>query len=345
MNNKHALTIVFFLSTLYAHSQTSPWEPMNKGLLHLLVYTLDIDQSNPEVMYAGTEYGNLYKSIDGGFNWQLSRNGIPPNYNNELVSALFIDRKYSNIVYAGFGGRVSTKNLFKSTDGASTWQVIDTPTDWKEGGILNIYRTYGFDSKLYCGLGWKRGVHSSTDEKVWAQILTGLGVQAIAGPLNNSRIIFAGFSSMPGLKKSDDGGKTWKNALTKSSSFAVRAITVSTRDENKIYIGVTGADCGLHKSTDGGTTWTRCSATGEISEIAVHPQNDDLIYYSAIGTGIMRSTDGGKNWTTLMEGMPTTDVMRVKIAPTYPVSVYAVTLKHGIFRLVDEEIRREVVPR
>jgi photosystem II stability/assembly factor-like uncharacterized protein len=125
----------------------------------------------------------------------------------------------------------------------------------------------------------------------------------------------------------------------------VRAITFSPHSPDVVYIGVTGPGAGLYRSQNGGLNWTRLNSIGEISEIAVHPQNENLIYISAIGSGVLRSTDGATTWVKINDGLPTTDVMRVRIAPGYPVCVFAVTLKHGAFRLVDEELKSDLFVR
>jgi photosystem II stability/assembly factor-like uncharacterized protein len=341
-----ACALALFLQISAADSavaQQSTWEPMNRGLLHLLVYTIEIDPVDSLVMYAGTDYGNLYKSTDGGFNWVLRRDGIPPDYNREYVSALFLDRGGRTELYCGFGGRQSTKNLFHSTDAGMTWEIINTPSSWSKGGILHIYRSYGLGSKLVCGLGWYTGIYLSGDAgSTWSQVLDQYGVQCVTGHPSDTAVLYAGTSSKGLLQRSVDGGRTWAQSaqgfLDPNNLTGVRAITVAPQDRNLVFTGVTGSGAGLYRSTDNGSLWTRMTSTKEISEIAVHPNNRNLIYYSAIGTGVWRTTDGGGTWAQLNDGMPTTDVMRVRVAPGYPVRVFAVTLKHGIYRLVDEEL-------
>jgi hypothetical protein len=63
-----------------------------------------------------------------------------------------------------------------------------------------------------------------------------------------------------------------------------------------------------------------------------------VLYISAIGTGVWRSRDGGATWVRASEGLPTNNIMRVRIAPGYPVRVFALTLDQAIFRMVDEEL-------
>ncbi len=152
---------------------------------------------------------------------------------------------------------------------------------------------------------------------------------------------------MPALQRSTNGGAKWTTAMSgivsTSGETGVRCISVSDMNPLLICAGVTGSGYGLFRSTDGGDSWVKCYSVKDISEISIHPLNQSIIYISAIGTGVHRTTDGGATWMKISDGLPTTDVMRVRVAPGYPVRAFAVTLKHGIFRLVDEEIPSESV--
>ncbi|MBL0174792.1 MAG: hypothetical protein IPP94_05935 [Ignavibacteria bacterium] len=181
---RHAAIALAFVSGAPSSlpAQLSTWEPMNRGLLHRLVYTIAIDPVDSLVMYCGTEYGNLYKSYDGGYNWVMHRNGIPSNYNGEQVTALYLDPEDRRKLYCGFGGRQSEKNLFWSADSAASWEAVTTPASWKNGGVLNIYRTGGAAPVLFCGLGWGTGIWRSSDGGAnWTKTLGDLGIQVIGG--------------------------------------------------------------------------------------------------------------------------------------------------------------------
>jgi hypothetical protein len=341
-------SLMAFLSIVPAGAQRSAWEPMNRGLQHLLVYTIEIDPVDSLVMYAGTDYGNLYKSTDGGFNSFLSRDGIPTNYNREAITALYLDRDNRRQIFAGFGGRQASQNLFRSDDAGLTWSVMPTPSEWSSKGVLVFFKSFGSNSRIFCGTGWGGGVWYSTNAGVaWKQTLQDRGVQVISGHPALPLRVFAGTSAHGAMYRSLDGGLNWSldtaGFYGANVGTGVRAITVAAQDSNLVYAGVTGQGAGLYVSRDGGGRWNRLNTTDEISEIAVHPNNRNLIYISAIHTGVRRSTDGGNTWTTINEGLPTTDVMRVRIAPGYPVRVFAMTLKHGIYRMVDEELDETMI--
>ncbi|MBL0174791.1 MAG: hypothetical protein IPP94_05930 [Ignavibacteria bacterium] len=147
------------------------------------------------------------------------------------------------------------------------------------------------------------------------------------------------------LPKSMDTGSTWMSRFTASLiGMGVRAIAIAPLDTSHVYIGLTAErDQGLYRSVDGGLNWKKLSNANDISEIAIHPKNENLMYISTVREGVLRTTDGGTSWTSIKDGLPAVPIMRVRIAPGYPVRVFAVTLKEGIYRLMDEELPESFV--
>src|SRR5688572_28886998 len=75
-----------------------------------------IHPSNEAVIYVGSPGGGLWKSVNGGVNWQ------PLTDNNNLWMSIFsiaIDPLDQNIVYAGTGGNANT--VLKSTNAGADW--------------------------------------------------------------------------------------------------------------------------------------------------------------------------------------------------------------------------------
>ncbi len=99
------------------------WRMINTGLTDYAVYSLAVDRSNPETVYAGTE-GGLHKSTDGGEHWQL----LPATGKKELritaergvsTRSIAVDPTNGENLYAASpGGKV-----YKSSDGGQTWTV------------------------------------------------------------------------------------------------------------------------------------------------------------------------------------------------------------------------------
>lgn len=89
-----------------------------------------IDPQQPDILYAGG-YAGVSKSTDGGASWKVMNGGLPPLTGNWTIGALLVDPHDSNVVYAttiiatNLGQiYLNPGQIFRSTDGASTWSRI-----------------------------------------------------------------------------------------------------------------------------------------------------------------------------------------------------------------------------
>lgn len=99
------------------------WRMINQGLADFAVYSLAVDRTATDTVYAATE-GGLCKSMDGGGHWRL----LPKTGPRELritgermrsIRSIAVDPANGEIVYAGSpAGKV-----FKSSDGGESWRV------------------------------------------------------------------------------------------------------------------------------------------------------------------------------------------------------------------------------
>ena len=89
------------------------------------VNALSIDPSDPDTLYAGTEFysldsGGIYKSTDGGDNWrELLVESAP-------INVIRADPQDHDTLYAGSGlfyAPVIMGNLYKSTNGGESWKI------------------------------------------------------------------------------------------------------------------------------------------------------------------------------------------------------------------------------
>lgn len=100
------------------------WRLINNGLSNYGIYSLAVDQKNPNTVYAAT-LGGLAKSTDGGEHWQLLPNTGPKELRitgerNRSIRTVAVSPADGNIVYAASpGGKV-----YKSTDGGQSWKTV-----------------------------------------------------------------------------------------------------------------------------------------------------------------------------------------------------------------------------
>jgi len=99
------------------------WRLINDGLADYGVFSLAVDRTAPETVYAATA-GGLCKSTDGGAHWRLlpgtDKKGLRiTGEKGKSIRCIAVDPARGNIVYAASpGGKV-----YKSADGGETWKV------------------------------------------------------------------------------------------------------------------------------------------------------------------------------------------------------------------------------
>lgn len=64
---------------------------------------------------------------------------------------------------------------------------------------------------------------------------------------------------------------------------------------------------------------------GRVNEIAVHPQNPNIIYVGTPQGGLWKTTDSGKNWIPLTDFLPSLGVSGIAISPLNPDVLYIAT--------------------
>jgi hypothetical protein len=164
---------------------------------------------------------------------------------------------------------------------------------------------------------------------------------AVTGTPDRPHTFFMG-STGGGVWKTDDAGASWRNV---SDGFfdvtAIGAIEVADADPNVLYVG-TGSACirgnvstgrGVYRSRDGGDTWTfvGLADAGQVGDLAVHPDDPDLVYVAALGhpfgkndtRGVFRSRDGGETWENVLFLNDSTGAVDLSMNPRNPREIYA----------------------
>ena len=282
---------------------------------------------DPMVYYIGGASGGVWKSTDGGINWEPIFDDQPA----QSIGTISIAPSDPNIVWVGTGevwvrSNISIGNgIYKSTDGGKTWKHMGLEKTGRIGRIVidprdpNIVMAAALG---HCyGPQQERGIFRTTDGgKTWERVLfvdENTGCFEIAMDPNNPHILFAGMwplvihtwgreSGGPGggLYMSRDSGVTWKHltghglpeppigkvgvAIAPSNSKRVYAL-METGHPNR---GV------LWRSDDGGDNWQLVSYDRILNErshyagrILVSPADQDEVYFAANSQSI--TYDGG----------------------------------------------------
>lgn len=115
------LLIVTFSFSLFktSFSQESDyeWKEINNGLYGGYIHYLVIDPLNSNVIYAGTEGGGIFKTINGGKEW-IKLKIIEKDFST--YSAV-LNPKDTKIVYVA----VYNYGIYKSNDAGVTWERVN----------------------------------------------------------------------------------------------------------------------------------------------------------------------------------------------------------------------------
>ncbi|MCY4204224.1 MAG: T9SS type A sorting domain-containing protein [Bacteroidetes bacterium] len=240
------------------------WTPLTDKLPTLAATTLDISQSNPDIMYLGTGEGfynidaagglGMFKTTDKGLNWVLLEATAVKGYSNwRYINRLVIHPDNPDIVVA-----VTNGGIFRTEDGGQSFEKVYSarvqdlkvnPTNFNtqfaavNGGPI-LRSTDGgktweksFSLLVHGGKRIELAISASNPEVIWASV-EGSG----------SRNFKKGKTPIPvaDLYRSTDGGDTWRfldrtvNTLStflKTQGWYDNTILVHPFSPDTVYIG------------------------------------------------------------------------------------------------------------
>lgn len=205
-----------------------------------------VDYSNSNIMYSTSQYGNVYKSTDGG----NSFNGITGSIGSQgaWVTPYTLDPVNPNTIYLGY------EEVWKSTNGGGSWNTISS--------------FGGADLKsLVVAPSNNNVIFAATDNIIRKTTNGGSNWTDITGTLPNLAITYiavhntnpdtlwvslSGYTSGDKVYKSEDGGSSWINVSGNLPNMPINCITYEYGSNNGLYVGT---DLGIYYKNDDLAQW------------------------------------------------------------------------------------------
>lgn len=273
-----------------------------------------IDPSNANIMYAAAVGGGVWKSTDGGGNWNQLTDLVLPNI---AVSSLAMDPSNPQVLYAGTGegffnsDAIAGAGMFKTIDGGATWSPLTATT---AGGVRAA--DFRFVTQI--------AVSARYPQRIYATTRTG-------------------------LFRSNDGGTSWTRLIDGSSVNGCMDVVI----QQKRAVGYVFAACGtfansaIHRALDGpSTAFTQVFTTTGMgrTSLAIAPSNESYVYALASSNGpgpyangmlgVYRSTTNGAtgSWTTQVSNTSPTKLNTLLLTnPVYAYSECVGTASAGLY--------------
>lgn len=273
------------------------WRPIFDEQAVLPIGDIGIDPLHPDTIYVGTGEANaghnnfpgggLYRSSDGGVNWQLL--GLETTV---TISRIVVDPTNTQRVFLAAAGSYFAANpergIYRSEDGGDSWTQVLTVTD--STAAIDLVMNPIEPSILFAAM-WERVRRPKTTR--------------LSGPSS-------------GIYRSRNGGDTWEllgagNGLPDPTvrdigriglalSPGTPDIVYALYNDGREYIG-------LFKTENGGESWINVDPDNELragmppiglgfgwylGQVRVSPINPDIVY--VLDVDFMKSVDGGANW-------------------------------------------------
>lgn len=258
---------------------------------------LAADPRDPDVVYAGTDGGGVFKSFDGGRSWRPSSRGLT----NTFIFSLAVDPADPDTLYAGAWNAM----VFKSADGGASWRPSRRGLPESQGAVRTLVIDPSDPDTLYAAVE-RTGVFKSTDGGAgWtraSQGLGGVGVMTLALDPRAPRTLYVG-TRENGVFKSTDGGASWASANRGIGRSFILDVVVDPASGALYAAGYRGDRTGVLKSTDGGAGWRVVGANGRaVTALALDPRRPQTVY-AATFPHVLRSEDGGRRWRPASNGL------------------------------------------
>ena len=267
------------------------------------VWHIEPSLTDPDLVYAGVEDAAIYKSTDGGQNWQElpglrthpSSNQWAPGAGGLAVHTILLDPTNPNRIYVA----ISAAGAFRSDDAGVTWKPINH-------GLKSKYLPDPNAEVGYCV--HRLALHPSRPDTVFMQLHWN-------------------------VMRTDDAGENWNLISGNLPTDFGFPIDVHAHEPNTVYVVPITSDSEhyvhegklrVYRSRTGGTDWEAltnglpqkdCYVNVLRDAMAVDQLDSCGIYFGTSGGQVYCSPDSGDHWKAIVRDLPPVVAVEVQTLP------------------------------
>ncbi|MGY5856065.1 MAG: hypothetical protein RTS72_05645 [Candidatus Thorarchaeota archaeon] len=332
------LTMAMTIPSAIAQTEElGPWVRTN-GPYGGLINCIEIDPTNPDVMYAAGAGSAVFKSINSGASWSVvgTLQSVTPQILDLQLSAANPQVMYAR---TDKSENVGDHELFMSSNGGVSWTRID-----QEMNVFHI-ALHPTNPLVVVAVMWDAMVYVTDNGGTsWTNITGNLPREpmkdiAISG--DSEYWVGVGDSDNGSLYHTTNGGVSWQEQNLNNPTWTfINSIMIHPTNSSIVYTTVTVetdafADPDtdyLYRTTDGGTNWESLNTDTTIILLAIVPSDGFDTIYTAFGGKIRRTSNDGMTWVDITPPPSTRDPFDIAIDPTDNNTIYLPKMTYGIYK-------------
>ena len=256
------------------------------------VWHLEPSLTDPDLVYAGVEDAALFRSTDGGQNWEempaLRQHPTGPNWapgaGGMCLHTILLDKAHPDRMFIA----ISSAGVFKTEDAGKSWRPAN------------------------------KGLHSDGIPDPNAEV--GHCVHRIAMHPSRPDTLF--MQKHWDVMRSDDAGESWREVSDNLPSDFGFPIDVHPHEPNTIYVVPIKSDSEhvppdgklrVYRSRTGGNDWealtnglpqSNCFVNVLRDAMAIDSLESPGIYFGTTGGQVYGSADAGDSWAPIVRDLP-----------------------------------------
>jgi len=327
---------------IYTNKVGNAWK--GNGFELMMTETMSFSPNDPNKIFIGYDDMGPFRSDDGANSFIPLDPQMDPFDGYDAAKVICIDpdnndlyiARYDGIGSAFTNGYTMGKIYFSNDDGNTQTEISTGFPDGRPDLAVDFTSGSAGNRTMYA-TSFTNGVYKSTNSGGnWTAINNGLGADAAGAWVirinpNNISELYLGinnFGAGGALYKSTDSGANW-SAVTSFPALDVLSLEFD-KTNNIIYCGATenydwSVAGGLYKSTDDGNSWTQISDLPRVADIAINPDNPDILFIVSqpwyavwlpdVKPGILKSTDAGNTWQDITNNLNHAYVLFAELNP------------------------------